>query len=112
MTNSADSFTIKDTCLANRKFIQYLDIDAIEKTYQKLNLIDFSQVDDKTYYYLKGAIDSVYSFIGVQTPLKKVIDANFKDDIELMVEQLLLVTSGIEFYAQAEEPEHVLGNPF
>lgn len=65
------------------KFVQFLDIPAIESLYQKVNLIDLGQLSDKDFYYVKGCLDTLYALIGVATPLKRVIDKpldEFADD--------------------------------
>lgn len=61
------------------KFVQFLNIGNIEKLYQRVNLIDLTKVTDKDYYYIKGCLDSLYALIGVDTPLKKVLDKEIHD---------------------------------
>ena len=73
-------FPIKDWDLeVNTKFVQFLDVSAIEKLYQKVNLIDLNKVSEQDYFYIKGSLDTLYALIGVRTPLLKLLEAPEND---------------------------------
>ncbi len=61
------------------KFVQFLNVPNIEKLYQRVNLINLNKISDQDYYYIKGCMDTLYALIGVDTPLKKVLDKDMKD---------------------------------
>lgn len=72
----SNCFPIKDWDLeVNTKFVQFLDVSAIEKLYQKVNLIDLNKVSEQDYFYIKGSLDTLYALIGVRTPLLKLLEA-------------------------------------
>lgn len=66
----------------NTKFVQFLNVPNIERLYQKINLINLDKLNESDYYYVKGVLDTLYALIGVDTPIKRVIDKDLKDMVD------------------------------
>lgn len=61
------------------KFVQYLNVPNIERLFKKLNLVDLNGVSEKNFYYLKGCMDAMYALIGVDTPMKRILELKESD---------------------------------
>lgn len=72
-----DPVPFKPYCLGvDTKFAHLLNISNIESLFKKINLIDLNKVSQENRLYIKGATDAIYALIGVDTPLRKVIEAD------------------------------------
>lgn len=61
---------------ADTKFAHLLNISNIESLFKKIALIDLNKVSDQNRLYIRGATDAIYALIGVDTPLRRVIEAD------------------------------------
>lgn len=61
------------------KFTQFLNVPNIEKLYQRINLVDLNKVKQEEYNYIKGSLDTLYALIGVDTPLKRLLDRSLEE---------------------------------
>jgi hypothetical protein len=79
------------------RFVQFLNVPAIEKLYTKMALVDLNKVDEKNFYYIKGSLDTLYALIGVNTPLKRLIETDLDNIVKERLETYVnSVTSFLE----------------
>lgn len=60
--------------IGRMKFVQFMEMERIERLYTRLSAIELNSLEPKDYYYIKGALDSLFSIIGCQNHLTRLID--------------------------------------